>query len=39
VEWYSIVVGLVLVFIVLFIPKGLLGFRRAFRWRLRRAPA
>jgi branched-chain amino acid transport system permease protein len=39
VEWYSIVVGLVLVFIVLFIPKGLLGFRRAFRWRPPRAPA
>jgi branched-chain amino acid transport system permease protein len=28
VDWYSIVIGLVLVFIVLFMPKGLLGFRR-----------
>ncbi len=36
VEWYAIVVGLVLVLIVLFVPKGLFGFRRAFRvppWR------
>jgi branched-chain amino acid transport system permease protein len=31
VQWYSIVVGLVLVFIVLFVPKGLLGFRGALR--------
>ncbi len=31
VQWYSIVVGLVLVFIVLFAPKGLLGFRSALR--------
>jgi ABC-type branched-subunit amino acid transport system permease subunit len=31
VQWYSIVVGLVLVFIVLFVPKGLLGFRSALR--------
>ncbi len=30
-QWYSIVVGLVLVFIVLFVPKGLLGFRGALR--------
>ena len=29
VQWYSIVVGLVLVLIVLFVPRGLLGFRRA----------
>lgn len=29
VQWYSIVVGLVLIFIVLFVPKGLLGFRGA----------
>ena len=27
VQWYSMVVGLVLIFIVLFVPKGLLGFR------------
>jgi branched-chain amino acid transport system permease protein len=36
VEWYSIVIGLVLVFIVLFVPRGLLGFRGLFRrfpWR------
>ncbi len=33
VQWYSIVVGLVLVLIVLFIPRGLLGFRNAFRRR------
>jgi branched-chain amino acid transport system permease protein len=31
VQWYSIIVGLVLVFIVLFVPKGLLGFRSALR--------
>jgi len=31
VQWYSIVVGLVLVFIVLFVPQGLLGFRSALR--------
>jgi branched-chain amino acid transport system permease protein len=29
VQWYSIVVGLVLVLIVLFIPRGLLGLRHA----------
>jgi branched-chain amino acid transport system permease protein len=29
VQWYFIIVGLVLVFIVLFMPRGLLGFRRA----------
>ena len=33
VEWYSIVVGVVLVLIVLFAPRGLLGFRRAWRGR------
>jgi branched-chain amino acid transport system permease protein len=36
VEWYSIVIGLVLVFIVLFVPRGLLGFRGLLRrvpWR------
>jgi ABC-type branched-subunit amino acid transport system permease subunit len=36
VSWYFIVIGLVLVFIVLFMPKGLLGFRRMLgfgQWR------
>ena len=33
VEWYSIIVGLVLVLIVLFAPRGLLSFRRAPRGR------
>ncbi|PYO55667.1 MAG: branched-chain amino acid ABC transporter permease [Candidatus Rokuibacteriota bacterium] len=33
VEWYSIIVGLVLVLIVLFAPRGLLGFRQALRGR------
>ncbi len=36
VDWYFIVIGLVLVVIVLFLPKGLLGLRRALgfgRWR------
>jgi branched-chain amino acid transport system permease protein len=28
VDWYFIVIGLVLVFIVLFMPRGLLGFRK-----------
>src|SRR5438552_18050408 len=28
VDWYFIIIGLVLVFIVLFMPRGLLGFRR-----------
>lgn len=31
VQWYPLVVGLVLVFIVLFVPKGLLGFRGFLR--------
>src|SRR5713226_4077605 len=31
VQWYSIVVGLVLVLIVLFVPRGLLGLRPARR--------
>ncbi len=39
VEWYSIVVGLVLVMIVLFVPRGLLGFRHALRVRARREAA
>jgi branched-chain amino acid transport system permease protein len=36
VDWYFIVIGLVLVFIVLFMPRGLLGVRGLFgarRWR------
>jgi branched-chain amino acid transport system permease protein len=36
VSWYFIVIGLVLIFIVLFMPKGLLGFRRMLgfgQWR------
>jgi branched-chain amino acid transport system permease protein len=39
VDWYLIVIGLVLIFIVLFMPKGLLGIRELFggrRWRTRR---
>lgn len=36
VEWYAIVIGLVLIFIVLFVPRGLLGFWHLVRprsWR------
>jgi branched-chain amino acid transport system permease protein len=36
VDWYFIVIGLVLIFIVLFMPKGLLGFRKMLgfgQWR------
>jgi branched-chain amino acid transport system permease protein len=33
VEWYSIVIGVVLVLIVLFAPHGLLGLRDAIRRR------
>src|SRR5262245_22500692 len=36
VDWYFIVIGLVLIFIVLFMPRGLLGIRALFgsrRWR------
>jgi len=33
VQWYNIVVGLVLVLIVLFVPRGLLGLRDALRGR------
>jgi branched-chain amino acid transport system permease protein len=36
VDWYFIVIGLVLIVIVLFMPKGLLGFRRRLgfkQWR------
>src|SRR5262245_8409243 len=39
VQWYSIVIGLVLVLIVLFVPHGLLGFRRALRRRARERTA
>jgi branched-chain amino acid transport system permease protein len=38
VDWYFIIIGVVLVFIVLVMPTGLLGLRRLFR-RRRRAPA
>ena len=33
VQWYNIVIGLVLVLIVLFVPRGLLGLRHALRGR------
>jgi branched-chain amino acid transport system permease protein len=36
VDWYFIVIGLVLIFIVLFMPRGLLGIRELLggrRWR------
>jgi branched-chain amino acid transport system permease protein len=39
VDWYFIVIGLVLIFIVLFMPKGLLGFRRILGFRQWRATA
>ena len=39
VQWYNIVIGLVLVLIVLFVPRGLLGFRPALRGRSGREPA
>ena len=39
VDWYFIVIGGVLVVIVLFMPKGLLGLRRLLRLRPWRAPA
>jgi branched-chain amino acid transport system permease protein len=39
VQWYNIVVGLVLVLIVLFVPRGLLGLRDALRGRSGREPA
>ena len=40
VEWYAIVIGLVLFFIVLFVPRGLLGFWHLLRpWSWRRATA
>jgi branched-chain amino acid transport system permease protein len=37
VDWYAIIIGVVLALIVLFMPKGLLGLARLFR--IRRVPA
>ena len=39
VDWYFLVIGAVLVVIVLFMPRGLLGLRRLVRLRRGRAPA
>jgi branched-chain amino acid transport system permease protein len=39
VDWYLIIVGLVLIVIVLFMPRGLIGLRRALRFRPWRATA
>ena len=39
VDWYFLVIGAVLVGIVLFMPRGLLGLRRLVRVRRGRAPA
>jgi branched-chain amino acid transport system permease protein len=39
VDWYFIVIGLVLIVIVLFMPRGLLGLRRIFARRTGRAAA
>ena len=39
VDWYFIVIGVVLIVIVLFMPKWLLCLRRLFRLRRGRAPA
>ena len=39
VDWYFLVIGVVLVVIVLFMPRGLLGLRRLLRLRGRRVPA
>ena len=39
VDWYFLVIGAVLVVIVLFMPRGLLGLRRLVRVRRGRAPA
>jgi branched-chain amino acid transport system permease protein len=39
VDWYFMIIGLVLVFIVLFMPRGLLGFRRLADLRSWRATA
>jgi branched-chain amino acid transport system permease protein len=39
VDWYFIIIGLVLVFIVLFMPRGLFGLRRVLGLRPWRATA
>jgi ABC-type branched-subunit amino acid transport system permease subunit len=39
VDWYFMVIGVVLVLIVLFMPRGLLGLRALRRGRPGRAPA
>jgi branched-chain amino acid transport system permease protein len=39
VDWYFLVIGAVLVIIVLFMPRGLLGLRRLIRFRRSRVPA
>jgi branched-chain amino acid transport system permease protein len=39
VDWYFLVIGAVLIVIVLFMPRGLLGLRRLVRLRRRRAVA
>ena len=39
VDWYFLVIGAVLVVIVLFMPRGLLGLRRVLRLGRRRVPA
>ena len=39
VDWYLIIVGLVLIGIVLFMPRGLIGLRRVLRFRPWRATA
>jgi branched-chain amino acid transport system permease protein len=39
VDWYFLVIGAVLIVIVLFMPRGLLGLRRLVRLRRRRAAA
>jgi branched-chain amino acid transport system permease protein len=39
VDWYFLVIGAVLVIIVLFMPRGLLGLRRLVRLRRSRVPA
>jgi branched-chain amino acid transport system permease protein len=39
VDWYFIVIGVVLIVIVLFMPKGLLGFRRLLGFKQWRATA
>ena len=39
VDWYFLVIGAVLVVIVLFMPRGLLGLRGVLRLGRRRVPA